>query len=86
MGNVNNCLSNPFEYDEVTIRPQQNVVTDKTFNNSNSNSFPSRQNLLNKRNLDIINEEEDQETYMNIDKTPKENSLPSIIVSQKENI
>ena len=85
MGNVNNCFTNPFEYDEVTIRPQQNVITDKSFNNSNSNDYHSRQNIFNRRKLDIINEEEDQETNMNLDKTPKENSFPSIMISQKEN-
>jgi hypothetical protein len=50
MGNVNNCLSNPFEYEEIRIRPEQNIITDKTLNNPNSKNLPTRYYLVKKKN------------------------------------
>ena len=73
MGNVNNCLSNPFEYEEIKIRPERNVVTDKTLNNNNKN-IPSRTYFYNKAKLDIINEEDIQETKSQVEKKPKDRS------------
>ena len=84
MGNVNNCLSNPFEYEEITIRPQQNIITDKTVKNSKKKDFKSRSNLYNRQKLDIINEEEEQEPRMYIDKQ-KDSSMISMNNSKRDN-
>ena len=69
MGNVNNCLSNPFENEEIRIRPEKNLATDKTFKNLKSRE---RYYSNNKKNLDIINEEENQETKSQLEKIQKE--------------
>ena len=74
MGNVNNCLSNPFEYEEIKLRPERNVVTNKTFNNFNSKNIYPRAYLYNKQKLDIINEEDIQETKSQLEKQPKDGS------------
>ena len=84
MGNVNNCLSNPFEYEEITIRPQQNIITDKTVKHSKKKDFKSRSNLYNKQKLDIINEEEEQEPRMFVEKQ-KDSSMISFNNSKKDN-
>ena len=71
MGNVNNCLTNPFEYNEIKIRPEKNLVTDKTFNNYNNDQ---RNYFYNRQNLDIIKEEESQENISQLGKQPKDRS------------
>ena len=72
MGNVNNCLTNPFEYTEVTIRPEKNLVTDKTFNTYKD--YDQRKYLYGRKNLDIIKEEESLENYSQQGKQPEDRS------------
>ena len=82
MGNVNNCLSNPYEYEVIQIRPEKNITTDKTFNNYNSKNISSKYYLYNP-NLDIINEEDIQETNSQNEKQPRDRYLYS---SSSQNI
>ena len=75
MGNVNNCLSNPYEYEVIKIQPEKNFFTDKTFNNSNSKNISHKYYSYNKQNLDIINEEDIQETNSKYEKQPRDRYL-----------
>ena len=73
MGNVNNCLSNPFEYDGTIIRPQYQTSINRAFNSKNNKI--SRQSNYNNPKLDIIHEENIQETKSQTEKQPKDGPL-----------
>ena len=66
MGNVNNCLNEQFEFNEIKIRHNKNALNDKAFYNYNSKNNLQRNYLINKnkKKLDIIKEE-------NIENIPK---------------
>lgn len=84
MGNVNNCLSNAFEFDEITVKPQQNLVTDKSLRGAKSKDLQSRYYLFNKEKLEIIDEEDNPESNIFIDKKPKNLTQRSIVNTIKE--
>ena len=85
MGNANNCLSNPYEYEVIKIMPEKNIITDKTFNNFHSRNNPSKYYSYNRQNLDIINEEDIPETNSNNEKQPRDRYLHSSFNQNLEN-
>ena len=82
MGNVNNCLSNPFQYDGITIMPNNKTSNNRSYNNKNI--YP-RYNYNNKPKLDIIHEEDFQETKSQVEKQPKDGPLRSSFNQIKTN-
>ena len=84
MGNVNNCLSNAFENDEITVKPQQNIVTDKSLRGAKSKDLQSRYYYFNKQNLEIIDEEDNPESNIFIDRRPKDRTQRSIVSTIRE--
>ena len=84
MGNVNNCLSNAFENEEITVRPQQNIVTDKSLRGAKSKDLQSRYYYFNKQNLEIIDEEDNPESNIFIERKPKDRTQRSIVSTIRE--
>ena len=78
MGNIHTCLSNAFEQKEIKMKPENNIVTDKTPRYGNAKSFPSKYHLFNRERLEIINEEENPECNTQTDKEPKDRSQKNI--------
>ena len=84
MGNVNNCLSNAFENEEITVKPQQNIVTDKSLRGAKSKDFQSRYYNFNKQNLEIIDEEDNPESNIFNERKPKDRTQRSIVSTIRE--
>ena len=84
MGNVNNCLSNAFENDEITVNPQQNIVTDKSLRDTKFKDLQSRYYLFNKQKLEIIDEENNPESNIFMDMKPKDRTQRSIVSTIRE--
>ena len=83
MGNINNCLSNPFQYDGVTIIPNNKFSNNKSCVNRNNNIL--RNNYYNNQKLDIIHEEDIQETKTQLEKQPEDRQLRSSFNQMKIN-
>jgi len=84
MGNVNNCLSNAFENEEISVKPQQNIVTDKSLRGAKSKDLQSRYYYFNKQKLEIIDEEDNPESNIFADKKPKDRTQRSIVSTIRE--
>jgi hypothetical protein len=84
MGNVNNCLLNAFENEEITVKPQQNIVTDKSLRGAKSKDLQSRYYNFNKQNLEIIDEEDNPESNIFIERKPKDRTQRSIVSTIRE--
>ena len=85
MGNSNNCIANPLEYEEIKLRPEKNISKNKSFNYHNSKNIPSSYFLFHNPKLDIINEEDIQEQKSNFEKQPKDSSLRSSLIKKNDN-
>ena len=89
MGNINNCLTNSIEYEEIKIRNGNNIIKNQLRNklrNSNSKDVSLRYYLFNKKNLEIIDEEENPETNFIFENQPKDRCLHSMAKLINENI
>jgi len=84
MGNVNACLSNAFENKEISFKPQQNIVTDKSLRGEKSKDLQPRYYLFNQPNLEIIDELDNPESNLFRDKKLKDCTQRSIVSTIRE--
>ena len=78
MGNVNTCLSNAFEFQEIKVRPLHNIITNKSLLGTNSEGLSTKFNLFDKQNLENIEEEEKPKIKILSGKKPKDRNINSI--------
>ena len=85
MGNVNNCLTNAFENDEIRVKPKQNVFTDKSMSSAKIKDLQSRYYLFNKH-LEMIDEEDNPQSNIFKEKKPIDRTQRSIVSTSREEI
>jgi len=86
MGNANNGFTNIFDNEEQKVESQQNIVTKKSLRDENFKDAKSRNYLFNKQQLKIIDENDNPESNIFIDKKPKDRTQHSIVSTTKEDI
>ena len=74
MGITDNCLSKNVKFDEISMKPVNNIKKNDEVNNSNSNNNKEN-DVFNKNNFKI----ENQEIEYNSEKIPNDNFSNKII-------
>jgi hypothetical protein len=79
MGIANNCLLKNIKFDEISMKPANNIRKNDELNNSNFNNN-KKIDYVNKNNLEIAN----QEIVYNSEKKPNDNISDKIINNRNE--
>ena len=81
MGIANNCLLKNIKFDEISMKPAQNVRKNNEFNNSNFNNNIKVNDFINNNKFEI----ENQGCAFNYEKNPDDNFSNKNINNKDEN-